>query len=396
MFNEIRAGLINAYKHKTIEDKKCVICGREQVPLALHVIEYSHSDTMPIPEYFVPMSQSQGRIRGSVPICHHCCPPCKKCDLPIATKWIAKIKEELARLHPEIHFSIGNGFCQHINIGKDIGAIFKKVRLDGVDVERYNKQKCNTANTAPNNVPISAEARKKDHEMGMSIVADDLRENGYVLQSVNRDMTKSPQMVVEKDGQLYFVIVAVDRIRMPTMRGEFKERCLHHASTHKAKVFFAPVSLMPTGKRNAQGEEGFYVKYTGFSIVEDGFDEIESPGLLEKTIQKLIEQQIEAAKQGKRIVNRIPESVRRNLLKGDILKKLNKMDRSQVNVPQGVWEEIDSVDLSGALGDIGKLFDRVKDDLPRDIVAKLEFEARQEDIKTENLQYNDIEIIYGK
>lgn len=235
-----------------------------------------------------------------------------------------------------------------------------------------------------------------DHELGMGVVAEDLKKEGYSFQSVNRDITKSPHMVVEKNGQIFFVVVSVDRINMPTMQDDFKEKCLDHAYQHDAEVLFAPVSLMPTGKKNEHGQDGFYVKYQGFNLVEEDIDEEEPLGLIKEAIFDLLEQQIEAAKRGERIVNRIPEFARLNMLKSDILNKLNKLDRSQLNISQETWKEIDKVDLSGALGDIGALYDKVKRNLPNDLIAKLELEARQEDIKADKPKYNDIDIISGK
>jgi len=73
MFDAIRKGLTDSYKHKPIEGAVCVACGRKGVPFALHVIEFYHSASIATPSYLVPMSQSRGTTRGSVPLCNACC-----------------------------------------------------------------------------------------------------------------------------------------------------------------------------------------------------------------------------------------------------------------------------------------------------------------------------------
>ena len=94
-------------------------------------------------------------------------------------------------------------------------------------------------------------------------------------------------------------------------------------------------------------------------------------------IQNLMEQQIEAADQGRRIINRIPESARIQMLKGRILKRLMQTERSTLD--DKVWRKIGSVDLSGPLGPIGSLFDEIQPKIPNSLLSKLEIECRKED-----------------
>jgi tetratricopeptide (TPR) repeat protein len=133
MFESIRKGLIESYKHKIIPRVQCVVCGRKDAPLSLHVIEYYHSETMRTPSSLVAMSQSRGAIRGGVPICDTCCPPCEKCALPIATPWIKKIITELSKHFGGISFVVGNGCCQHIHVLRDFKSIFKAGKIIAKD-----------------------------------------------------------------------------------------------------------------------------------------------------------------------------------------------------------------------------------------------------------------------
>lgn len=137
MFDAIRKGLTDSYKHKAIDGSVCVACGRKGVPFALHVIEFYHSDDIATPSYLVPMSQSRGIARGAVPLCNTCCPACKDCSLPIATPWIKRLLSELNTKHQGINFVVGNGLCRHVHIVKDLMSFFRSAKLASVDVQTY-------------------------------------------------------------------------------------------------------------------------------------------------------------------------------------------------------------------------------------------------------------------
>lgn len=205
MLSDIRKGLKEAYKHKLIDGGKCVICGCEKVPIALHVIEFHHEDKISTPSYFVPMSQNRGRFRGSVPICDRCCPPCGKCSLPIATKWIDKVRGELNLQHTGFSFSIGLGICKHIHVVSDMKALFKSAKLSGIDVPNYESQKKSQNNLPTKRREISSIDRQKDHELGIKIVHDDVLKQGYSIASINPDITKQPQIVAKKVDRFSFL-----------------------------------------------------------------------------------------------------------------------------------------------------------------------------------------------
>lgn len=139
MFDAIRKGLSESYKHKQIEGSVCVSCGRKGVPFALHVIEFYHSDSIATPSCLIPMSQSRGTTRGSVPLCDACCPACSNCSLPIATPWVKKLLAALNSKYEGITFVIGNGFCRHVHIFNDLMSLFRSAKLTGIDALASSK-----------------------------------------------------------------------------------------------------------------------------------------------------------------------------------------------------------------------------------------------------------------
>lgn len=125
----LRQSLLDSYKHRYLDDTKCAICKRKGRRYALHVIEYYHADTFTSPDGFTPMSHSNSTVRGSIALCDACCPPCKKCSLPIASSKTNKLMESLSSQHPNITFRYGNGKCQHHHLFEHIKTLFKpKIR----------------------------------------------------------------------------------------------------------------------------------------------------------------------------------------------------------------------------------------------------------------------------
>lgn len=139
MFDAIRKGLTDSYKHKPIEGAVCIACGCTGVPFALHVIEFYHSDGISTPPYLIPMSQSRGATRGSVPLCNACCPACNNCSLPIATPWIKKLLTALNSKHKGITYVVGNGFCRHVHVVNDLMSLFRSTKLAGIDSQVSRK-----------------------------------------------------------------------------------------------------------------------------------------------------------------------------------------------------------------------------------------------------------------
>ncbi|MCW5886733.1 MAG: hypothetical protein KIT07_01245 [Anaerolineales bacterium] len=129
MLDEIRKGLSESFKHRHVEDASCIACGQINAPLALHVIEFYHSDNMETPSQLVALSRSRGTTRGGVPLCNACCPPCVECGLPIATPWIKKLLAALTAKYQGITFVVGNGFCRHVHVLHDFKSMFRSVKL---------------------------------------------------------------------------------------------------------------------------------------------------------------------------------------------------------------------------------------------------------------------------
>ena len=125
----MKAGLMDAYRHKPIEGGRCGFCSGTDGPFCLHVAEFSQSSDAVVIDGFVPMSQSRGRLRGSIPICIKCAPACTKCTLPIVTRWTVGMIEELKRTHGKLSISVGNGWCRHIHLSSWFISLFKGVRI---------------------------------------------------------------------------------------------------------------------------------------------------------------------------------------------------------------------------------------------------------------------------
>ena len=111
--------------------------------------------------------------------------------------------------------------------------------------------------------PATAELAQKDHEFGIQVVFDDMRREGYEIESVNTDQTKHPQIVATRKGFTVFVSVVTRRGDLPELPQDIRQQLLERAKRFEATCFFAPVGLWATGQRNESGDEGFYIKYVG-------------------------------------------------------------------------------------------------------------------------------------
>lgn len=107
-------------------------------------------------------------------------------------------------------------------------------------------------------------SQEKDHALGVRVVHDALVKEGYTIEAVNTDLEKLPQIVASIQGRLTFFVVRVARGPLPELPAETKRACEAQAVKFGATCMFAPVALMSTGERNADGEEGFFVNYRGY------------------------------------------------------------------------------------------------------------------------------------
>jgi hypothetical protein len=115
--------------------------------------------------------------------------------------------------------------------------------------------------------PATSADEQKDHELGIRVVFDELRKEGYEIQAVNTDQSQHPQIVAKRTGFLVFVAVRTQRGPLPELPERTRKQLLDHAKQFDAACFFAPVALWATGERNETGDEGFYVNYRGMQLV---------------------------------------------------------------------------------------------------------------------------------
>jgi hypothetical protein len=126
---QLRTGLLEDYKHKPMPGTTCALCGSSRGRFALHVLEFSHAETLATPTAFVAMVQSRGAIRGSIPVCEWCARPCATCGLPVATPWVERMRTALAREWETLSIRAGRGICQHVHPIADLLSLFRVARL---------------------------------------------------------------------------------------------------------------------------------------------------------------------------------------------------------------------------------------------------------------------------
>ena len=108
----------------------------------------------------------------------------------------------------------------------------------------------------------------------MQIVFDyELKPSGYEIVASNDDINKTPNFIVKKDGQLFFIVVkAAIAPDMPTLNDDEKRYIKTNANKYDAKVFFAPVGFASTdadrfSKGLALRGDGFYSNYCGLEEI---------------------------------------------------------------------------------------------------------------------------------
>jgi hypothetical protein len=263
--------LRDSYAHRHVADATCIACGRTDARLALHVVEFCHSDTTPTPAAFVAMSRSRGTTRGGVPLCTDCCPPCTRCRLPIATRWATSLLKELTASYPGITFNIGNGYCRHVHVLHALKALFRPVKL--ATTTRQEVRRAATAWPLMNAEEV--------HAFGIQVILPFLEKEGLAIHSVNPDPRTSPQVVGQRGGSLAFVFV---RTALYPNKGVLTEaqrlQCWDWAVKHRATAYFAsvgfacakypdksPVTNDADAQRPIRGA-GFAVDYKGLVVID--------------------------------------------------------------------------------------------------------------------------------
>src|SRR5260370_42004949 len=112
------------------------------------------------------------------------------------------------------------------------------------------------------------------HDLGIQVVLNQLKNEGYEIESVNSELGQNPQIITIKEGKLAFVAV---RTACYPEKGKLEEsvhfRMIEHADQFGAIPYFASVGIananadtadeMATPAKGA----GFYVSYEGLLII---------------------------------------------------------------------------------------------------------------------------------
>ena len=107
-------------------------------------------------------------------------------------------------------------------------------------------------------------------DFGVEVVFNQMKKEGYEIQSVNRQVGQNPQIIAKKNDHLAFVAV---RTACYPKKGKLENnihfQMIEHAKKHNAIPYFASVGIC-----NADGKSekqmGTPVKGAGFHIAYDG------------------------------------------------------------------------------------------------------------------------------
>lgn len=113
--------------------------------------------------------------------------------------------------------------------------------------------------------------KQEIHEFGIDIIYNYSQQEGYEIVDGTTDLNLNPQLVLKKNGQLYFVMVKTgpaDGTHL-TYDKELALQVFNNAKPHNAKVLFAGVGLRCVGYGLALvRNKGFQVDFRGFEDVE--------------------------------------------------------------------------------------------------------------------------------
>lgn len=128
----LRDALLASYRPREIFGQECFFCGRTGSLFSPNLIEYYHDAKYKKAVGLVPTSEARGRVRGYLPICVDCAQRCSKCGLPIRTKWVERMAEQVRTRGPHLTISFGQGFCRHIHLIANLQSYLKPlVRIGG-------------------------------------------------------------------------------------------------------------------------------------------------------------------------------------------------------------------------------------------------------------------------
>ena len=112
------------------------------------------------------------------------------------------------------------------------------------------------------------------HDFGIEIVFNQLKKEGYEIQSVNTKFGMNPQIIAKKESQLAFIAV---RTACYPEKGRLDEsvhfQMIEHADKRGAIPYFASVGIANTDSTTEEEmsvpvkNAGFHVAYEGMSII---------------------------------------------------------------------------------------------------------------------------------
>jgi len=113
--------------------------------------------------------------------------------------------------------------------------------------------------------------KQEIHEFGIDIIYKYAQKEGYEVVDGTTDLDLNPQLILKKNGQLYFVMVKTgpaDGTHL-TYDRDLAMQVFNNAKPHNAKVLFAGVGLSCVGYGTALvRNKGFMVDFRGFEDIE--------------------------------------------------------------------------------------------------------------------------------
>ena len=111
------------------------------------------------------------------------------------------------------------------------------------------------------------------HDFGVEAVFGFLKKQNYEIDTVNTDITKNPQIVAKRNGQLHFIIV---RTACYPSKGKIESdqltlQFIEHADKNKAVCYFASVGIANSDGKNDL-EMAIPVKGAGYYVSFDGLE----------------------------------------------------------------------------------------------------------------------------
>lgn len=174
--------------------------------------------------------------------------------------------------------------------------------------------------------------KQEIHEFGIDIIYKYSQQEGYEVVDGTTELNLNPQLVLKKNGQLYFVMVKTgpaDGTHL-TYDKDLALQVFNNAKPHNAKVLFAGVGLRCVGYGLALvRNKGFQVDFRGFEDVE--LVSLKPEELLAFDNYKRIKWNLDENQKPK---NKVVERVKRWLAENEnsiIVKKLR--NKEVINIP---------------------------------------------------------------